>query len=110
MRLSDYFLSLQRRDLIPASDLVKIIEDVDGVDSVNLYFISEENEQKHMEDPNDKNLYGLDVLGNIVMKKNELPVIRGGWSDRLGNVYLDYLDKVNPSSVNIYVTKKTKKY
>lgn len=110
MRLSDYFLSLQRRDLIPASDLVKIIEDVDGVDSVNLYFISEENEQKHMEDPNDKNLYGLDVLGNIVMKKNELPVIRGGWSDRLGNVYLDCLDKVNPSSVNIYVTKKTKKY
>jgi len=110
MRLSDYFLSLQRRDLIPASDLVKIIEDVDGVDSVNLYFISEENEQKHMEDPNDKNLYGLDVLGNIVMKKNELPVIRGGWSDRLGNVYLDYLDKVNPSSVNIYVTKKTKRY
>lgn len=110
MRLSDYFLSLQRRDLIPVSDLVKIIEDVDGVDSVNLYFISEENEQKHMEDPNDKNLYGLDVLGNIVMKKNELPVIRGGWSDRLGNVYLDYLDKVNPSSVNIYVTKKTKKY
>ncbi len=110
MRLSDYFLSLQRRDLIPASDLVKIIEDVDGVDSVNLYFISEENEQKHIEDPNDKNLYGLDVLGNIVMKKNELPVIRGGWSDRLGNVYLDYLDKVNPSSVNIYVTKKTKKY
>lgn len=110
MRLSDYFLSLQRRDLIPVSDLVKIIEDVDGVDSVNLYFISEENEQKHIEDPNDKNLYGLDVLGNIVMKKNELPVIRGGWSDRLGNVYLDYLDKVNPSSVNIYVTKKTKKY
>lgn len=110
MRLSDYFLSLQRRDLIPVSDLVKIIEDVDGVDSVNLYFISEENEQKHMEDPNDKNLYGLDVLGNIVMKKNELPVIRGGWSDRLGNVYLDYLDKVNPSSVNIYVTKKIKKY
>lgn len=110
MRLSDYFLSLQRRDLIPVSDLVKIIEDVDGVDSVNLYFLSEENEQKHMEDPNDKNLYGLDVLGNIVMKKNELPVIRGGWSDRLGNVYLDCLDKVNPSSVNIYVTKKTKKY
>ena len=110
MRLSDYFLSLQRRDLIPVSDLVKIIEDVDGVDSVNLYFISEENEKKHMEDPNDKNLYGLDVLGNIVMKKNELPVIRGGWSDRLGNVYLDYLDKVNPSSVNIYVTKKIKKY
>lgn len=110
MRLSDYFLSLQRRDLIPVSDLVKIIEDVDGVDSVNLYFISEENEQKHMEHPNDKNLYGLDALGNIVMKKNELPVIRGGWSDRLGNVYLDYLDKVNPSSVNIYVTKKIKKY
>ena len=110
MRLSDYFLSLQRRDLIPVSDLVKIIEDVDGVDSVNLYFISEENEQKHMEDPNDKNLYGLDALGNIVMKKNELPVIRGGWSDRFGNVYLDYLDKVNPSSVNIYVTKKIKKY
>jgi len=43
------------------------------------------------------------------MKKDELAVIRGGWTDRIGNTYSEYLDKRNPSAVNIHVTKKTKK-
>lgn len=108
-KLSEYFLSLQRRDLIPASDLIRIIEEIDGVDSVNVYFVSEENERNHIENPEDKNIYGLDTLGNIIIKKDELAVIRGGWTDRIGNTYSEYLDKINPSAVNIHVTKKTKK-
>jgi len=48
-KLSEYFLSLQRRDLIPASDLIRIIEEIDGIDSVNVYFVSEENERNHIE-------------------------------------------------------------
>lgn len=44
-QLNDYFLTVKRRDKIPKSDLIALIEAVDGVDSVNLFFVSEENEK-----------------------------------------------------------------
>jgi hypothetical protein len=43
-KVGEYFLNLERRDKIPRSDLIKVIEEIDGVDSVSLSFISEENE------------------------------------------------------------------
>jgi hypothetical protein len=42
--LNDYFLNVKRRDKIPKSDLVAIIENIEGVDSVSVFFVSEENE------------------------------------------------------------------
>ena len=42
--LNDYFLNIKRRDKIPKSDLIAIIEGIEGVDSVNVFFVSEENE------------------------------------------------------------------
>lgn len=44
-KLNDYFLTVNRRDKIPKSDLIAIIEGIDGVDSVNLFFVSEDNEK-----------------------------------------------------------------
>ena len=44
-KLNDYFLNVHRRDKIPKSDLIAIIEDIDGVDSVNVFFTSQENEE-----------------------------------------------------------------
>jgi len=44
-QLNDYFLTVNRRDKIPKSDLIAIIEGIDGIDSVNVYFTSEENEE-----------------------------------------------------------------
>jgi hypothetical protein len=44
-KLNDYFLENKRRDRIPKSDLIAIIEDIKGVDSVNVFFISKENEE-----------------------------------------------------------------
>jgi hypothetical protein len=43
-RLNDYFLSMKRTDKIPKSDLIRIIEEIEGIDSVNIFFLSEENE------------------------------------------------------------------
>lgn len=43
--LNDYFLTVKRRDKIPKSDLIGLIETVEGVDSVNLFFVSEDNEK-----------------------------------------------------------------
>jgi hypothetical protein len=43
-KIGKYFLENTRKDKIPRSDLIKIIEEVDGVDSVFVEFISEKNE------------------------------------------------------------------
>lgn len=44
-KLNDYFLTVNRRDKIPKSDLIAIIEGIEGVDSVNVFFVSEDNEK-----------------------------------------------------------------
>lgn len=106
-KLSDYFLANRRRDLVPSSDLVKIIESVQGVDSVNVSFLSENNEISKKADPTSP-LVGLDELGNIVVGKNEIPVVRGGWTDRNGIFYDDGIFDDRPGSVNIVVKKVSK--
>ena len=42
--LAEYFLRVQRRDKIPKSDVIAMIETVSGVDSVNIDFVSEKQE------------------------------------------------------------------
>jgi hypothetical protein len=44
-KLNDYFLQNNRRDRIPKSDLIAIIENIKGIDSVNVFFVSRENEE-----------------------------------------------------------------
>lgn len=43
-KVSDYLLKITRRDRLPKSDLVALIEGVDGVDSVNVQFMSKSHE------------------------------------------------------------------
>jgi hypothetical protein len=43
-KLNDYFINVKRRDKIPKSDLIAIIEAIKGVDSVSVFFVSEQNE------------------------------------------------------------------
>lgn len=131
-KITDYLLSVIRRDKIPKSDLVAIIEEISGVDSVNITFISERNEKaiidgfffkkKEVFDQirglktiteeevivpvgSDPNL-GLDEFGDIVIGLNEFPIFRGGWFDRFGNQYEDGIDSTQFSSVNV-VFKET---
>lgn len=106
-KLSDYFLNLRRRDLVPSSDLVKIIENVEGVDSVNVNFLCEANEVAKTADPSSP-LIGLDELGDIVVGSNELPLIRGGWKDRNGIYYNDGIYTDKPCSVNIVIKGTSK--
>ena len=98
--LSDYFLNIRRRDKIPRSDLIAAIESISGVDSVSLYFVGEANELAKLQSPNSPNI-GFDEFGDIVIGKDEIVVISGGWEDRNG-IYYDYgagMDTL--SSVNI---------
>jgi hypothetical protein len=128
-KLTDYLLKVKRRDKIPKSDIIALIENIKGVDSVNLSFVSEVNERaiidgyyiqkvssldkvrgitivtenqimlKSGDDPN----LGLDDFGDIKIGLNEQPVIRGGWYDRFGNYYEDGISYNQYSSVNLVV-------
>jgi hypothetical protein len=65
-KVSQYFQVNQRRDRIPKSDLIRLIEDVHGVDSVNIAFLSEENEQIKRTDPSAEDI-GLDEFNDIII-------------------------------------------
>lgn len=43
-KVSDYLLNITRRDKLPKSDIVYILEEVEGIDAVNVRFISETEE------------------------------------------------------------------
>lgn len=95
-RLSTYFINCTRRDRIPISDIVALIEDLNGIDSVSVYFDA---------DPNNKALYGnefngIDEYGDVVLERtianasgNEVvvrdlyPLFRGGFTNEDGVEY-----------------------
>jgi hypothetical protein len=108
-KTSEYFLKNTRRDRIPQSDLVRIIEGVDGVDSVTVWFdASKDNYSIY------GNGYGIDDYGDIILERYVLdafnnkapvkdiyPLIRGGFESYQGISYDDSIAKDRLSSVNI---------
>lgn len=44
-KVSEYLLKITRRDRLPKSDIVALIENVEGIDSVNVQFMSKSNEE-----------------------------------------------------------------
>jgi len=128
-QLSEYFIYINRRDRIPRSDIISIIENVNGVDSVNVFFVSEENEKAISEGFYEVPVYGtdpvtdqkvlieskkvelkadedpqlgLDEFGDIVIGPEDLAIIRGGWEDRNGTFYEAIPNKNAVSSLNIF--------
>ena len=127
--LDEYFLNVNRRDRIPRSDIISIIENVDGIDSVNVFFISEANEKAIRDgfyfvpvygtDPvtdqkvlienkkivlkkgEDPQL-GLDSFGDIIIENNDIAIIRGGWEDRNGTFYEPTPEANKISSLNVF--------
>lgn len=109
-KISTYLSDLDRDDRIPRSDIVRILENTSGIDSVNVNFISKKNEDYHKVKPDSDLIYGLDpVLGDIIVNKNELAVIRGGWSDRNLTYYNETLDGGGLGPINIIFVGKTEK-
>jgi hypothetical protein len=116
-KTSEYFLRNTRRDRIPVSDLVKLIEGIDDVDSVNVWFdASKENLKIY------KTHYGIDDYGDIILEryvkdafgndvaiKDVYPLIRGGFENASGSYYEDSLTKNVLSSVNIQIRGVTRK-
>jgi hypothetical protein len=100
--LGTFFIQNTRRSRIPKSDLIKIVEEVNGVDSVSIYIISKNNELAKIANPNAADV-SLDEFNDIITKNYELPIIRGGFTDRNGNVYSDGLNEESLGSVNIRI-------
>ena len=108
-KTSDYFLKNTRRDRIPQSDLVRIIESIDGVDSVTVWFDADKKNFQIY-----GNGYGLDDYGDILLEryvsdafnnkvtvKDLYPLIRGGFESSNGITYDDSIAKDRLSTVNI---------
>ena len=127
--LNDYFLNVNRRDRIPRSDIISILEGIEGIDSVNVFFVSEENENALRDgfyfvpvygiDPatdqkvlienkkivlaeNEDPQLGLDSFGDIKIGNNEIAIIRGGWFDRNNNFYEDVPLPNTLCSLNVF--------
>jgi len=130
--LSTYFVYNDRFDRIVRSDIIRLIKNIEGVDAVNIEFISKKNEDYHRQRallnknrniPNtnisqlDDYLYptavnpdrydinktiGIDpIQGDILIEKNELAILRGGWYDKNGLYYNDVPILNGLSTINI---------
>lgn len=117
-RLSDYFIQIRRRDRIPRSDLISILESIDGIDTLNISIVSEKDElawisyqstlattrtvagSPALPPPTPT---GLDEFGDIIIGTKDLPLIKGGWADRRGIQYETGINSDKPSAVNIII-------
>ena len=130
--LNKYFLNINRSDIIPKSDLIALIEGIEGVDTCDVFFMNKDNEMAKKkgyyydqygdmitvgkdEDPQ----VGFDDYGNIVMDKGCIYVPRGGWRDANDNYYtvtpeegkmgplnIHFQESVDNSSYNIEMQRK----
>jgi hypothetical protein len=114
---SDYFLKNTRRDRIPVSDIVRVIEGVDGVDSVNVWFDADKENINIY-----RTGYGIDDYGDIILEryvkdawnnnvavKDVYALIRGGFESSNGVEYEDSTAKTKLSTINIQVRGYTAK-
>ncbi len=90
---------------IIASDLIKTISGISQIAAIKIIFVSEQNESFILASGDDNQNLGMDNLGNILTADNEIPLLRGGWSDRDGVSYIDQYDELstNMQSINVFI-------
>ena len=115
--VSNYLLANQRRDRLPISDIISVVENVEGVDSVNAFFDADKNNSVYY----GEGKYGIDAYGDIVLERNLkgvfgnnvytndlYPLFRGPFVSPEGVEYSDSLDSL-VSPINITLRGKTKR-
>jgi len=109
-KVGQYFINNNRKDRIPKSDLIKLIEGISGIDSVSIQIVGEENEKSAIANSTKTNppLVGLDQFNDIIIKPDEFAIIRGGFSDRVGVVYQAGLSEDKLCAVNIFFRDETR--
>ena len=109
-QIGSYFVNNTRKDRIPKSDLIKLVEGISGVDSVSIQIIGEANEASAIKNANMANppLDGLDSFNDIIIKSNEFAIIRGGFRDKIGNVYESGMSDDKLCAINIFFRDETR--
>lgn len=113
--LNKYFLNINRSDIIPKSDLISLIESIDGVDTCDVFFMTKDNEMAkrkgyYYDDydgmipvgKNEDPQIGFDSYGNLVMDKKCVYVPRGGWKDAKDNYYTVTPEEGKMGPLNIF--------
>lgn len=123
--VGEFFTNIQSDLFIPKSDIIHLIKDnIDGIDSVDVYFLSQRNEEaiykgqyteetyvmnnltgqyiKKVENvklyPGENPNLGLDTHGNILLTSNaQFPVLMGNWMYE--NVDGDEVHIVDPLTI-----------
>lgn len=129
-RLGQYFLNINRNDIVPLSDVISIVEGINGVDTCDVFFVNEENERaiingyyyqnemtwdglEYIE--NQKKVYvgydedpriGFDNFGNLKVNEYEIFIPKGGWKDRDGNYYTETPEEGKLGPLNIFFIDK----
>lgn len=107
--VSNYLIKNTRRDRLPVSDIVTLIEGVAGVDSVTVAFDADKNNSYYYGEGH----YGLDEYGDIVLSRDVkdtlgntmhindiLPLFRGPFTSPEGVEYSDDMNSLC-STINI---------
>ena len=113
--LSKYFLNINRSDIVPKSDLISLIESVEGVDSCDVFFMTKDNEMAKKNGyyydeygvripvgKDDDPQIGFDSYGNLTMNKGCVYVPRGGWKDASDNYYTSTPEEGKVGPLNIF--------
>lgn len=109
--VSYYLMNNTRKDRIPLSDIIRIVEDIDGVDSVNASFDADKDNIDIYGDSYGIDEYGDIVLtrkvsdnfGNSVSVRDLYPLIRGGFTNSGGMTYADEQSSSVLSALNVTV-------
>lgn len=129
-KLNTYFININRNDIIPLSDIIALVEGIDGVDTCDVFFINERNENaiKQRGYERDKRVWqnlqyvtekewvnipydtdprlGFDDFGNILVNENTICIPKGGWTDRDGNYYSETPEVGKLGPLNIFFLDK----
>ena len=128
--LNRYYLNINRNDIVPLSDIISLVESVEGVDTCDVFFVNEENERaiingyyyvnemvwsglEYIE--KEKKMYvnygedpriGFDDFGNLKINEYEVFIPKGGWKDRDGNYYTETPEEGKLGPLNIFFVDK----
>lgn len=115
--ISQYLIKNKRRDRIPVSDLIAVVEKIEGIDSVTISFDADKNNDKIY----GTNNYGIDEYGDILISriitdylgnkmeiKDIYPLFRGGFTSINDVEYSDDISDGMLGPINITVRGVTR--
>lgn len=116
--LSNYFINFTRKDIIPLSDITALFENVEGVDSVRVWFDADVMNQEIYQK---SDFYGIDEFGDVVLTRSYtnstgnsrivrdiLPLFRGGFTSPDSTEYSDVQSYDVRSAFNMTLVSYTK--